>query len=125
MNAKTYMMMKMEDKSELRCWVCKRNADEVERDLKSLTDQHVWNKVEMSKAIESRDGFGVDDDCEGGEVTRLVETEYTGLPYIPLCLVCQGVFLYQGAVAAAIVIDEQIADRELMPYTEYEIKKKE
>jgi hypothetical protein len=100
---------------ELRCWICKRNAREVEEMIQRS----------LAPAIKWRGRLDLDNKGEDGAVIQLVDTEFTGLPLIPLCIVCQGILLYQGAEAACGVIDNKLIEGELMPYTEYEIVEKE
>ena len=96
------------------CWICGRNAKEVE--------EAIYGGVE--EAIKWRDKMDLDNAGEEGDVLQYVETEFSYLPAIALCVICQSILLYQGALAAHMVINDKVIEGELMPYTEYEIIEK-
>ena len=102
---------------EVRCWVCRRTEKEVENWLNDCAvDIETLKKRRSSYDV---DNWGISAQNEDGLI-QLASSEWLE-PHIPLCVICQGLLLYQAAAMTHEVIENKLADRELMKYTEYKI----
>ena len=101
----------------LRCWVCKRTEEEVKAWLEDH-DEDI-ERLKRRRSDWDTDNWESNTQRVSGLI-QLASSEWTEA-HIPLCIICQGMLLFQGAIVAHRVIDDKLADRELMEYTEYEI----
>ena len=102
---------------EVRCWVCKRTEEEV----KAWLDDHDVDIAHLKKRRNGwdTDNWVVNEQIDDGLIQQACSEWMEAR--VPLCAICQGMLLYQGAIVTHEIIEDKIADRELMKYTEYKI----
>ena len=107
---------------KVRCWICRRNEEEVREDYLTLYDEDISDSrdligLRLNEAIEHRDTkLNEDLDLMGepGNLIRLVESEdIRGVLPVPLCIICHAILLHRGTEAAYMVIADKILQGEI------------
>ena len=97
-------------KEEIRCWICKRTEEEV----KAWLEDH-GEDIEKVKKIRHLLGIG---NWNPDEVARDGLMPFACLEWmnarVPLCIICQSMLFYLGAVAADMMIEGKLIQGELM-----------